>query len=303
MAVAAALQFSPGLSIAYPLSLSAYTLYSFVLAARGGEQTGAFGLLALFLDVVVFLVLVNTGTGTFIWLPAIFYLCLLSEAVVLYRPPEVIVVVAICVVFCAVAPLKEGRVLIRTVVVAGTTACAFSINRHRLKTRIQELWNELAAVREEAQKAREAERMRIASDFHDGPLQSFISLQMRLEILRKVLERDCQSGMEDLTQLQSLAQTQVRELRAFVRSMRPMEVDGANLYAAARRITETFEKESGVPVTFTGGSKVLALPQVNATEILQIAQRSAAQRPEARQRHPRGGFDGKSGTGARNMRR
>src|ERR1039458_8608806 len=44
----------------------------------------------------------------------------------------------------------------------------------------------------------ERERQRIASDFHDGPLQSFISLQMRLEILRKLLERDFGTGMDDL---------------------------------------------------------------------------------------------------------
>ena len=52
-----------------------------------------------------------------------------------------------------------------------------------------------------AEKAREEESQRIAADFHDGPLQSFISLQMRLEILRKLFERDTQAGMQDLKQL------------------------------------------------------------------------------------------------------
>ncbi len=77
----------------------------------------------------------------------------------------------------------------------------------------------------------EDERQRIASDFHDGPLQSFISLQMRLEILRKLLTRDIAAGMEDLRQLQILAQQQTRDLRSFLNSMRPVDMDGANIVA------------------------------------------------------------------------
>ena len=45
-------------------------------------------------------------------------------------------------------------------------------------------------IRSQAEGAREAERQRIAADFHDGPLQSFISFQMRLEIIKKLLARD-----------------------------------------------------------------------------------------------------------------
>ena len=41
--------------------------------------------------------------------------------------------------------------------------------------------------RSEAELAREQERQRIAADFHDGPLQSFIGFQMRLEIIRKLM--------------------------------------------------------------------------------------------------------------------
>jgi signal transduction histidine kinase len=112
--------------------------------------------------------------------------------------------------------------------------------------------------------------MRIASDFHDGPLQSFISLQMRLEILRKLLDRDINAGMEDLRQLQALAKSQIRDLRAFLHSMRPVDVDGANLEATARRTAETFQKESGIPVTFLGTNTPVGLPQEMTTEVLQM---------------------------------
>ena len=91
---------------------------------------------------------------------------------------------------------------------------------------------------------------------------------MRLEILRKLLERDFDAGMQDLKQLQSLAQSQVRDLRAFIHSMRPADVDGGNLIAAIRRIAEMFQKESGIPVTFAAPSKPVGMPQEMTKELL-----------------------------------
>ena len=150
----------------------------------------------------------------------------------------------------------------------------------------------LAEAQKAAEKAGEAERQRIASDFHDGPLQSFISLQMRLEILRKLLDRDVDAGMEDLKQLQSLAQTQIRDLRAFVHSMRPVDVDGANLVATARRTAETFQKESGIPVTFMGTNTPGGPAAGDVPRSAADAARVPAQRAEARRRDARRGIDG-----------
>jgi signal transduction histidine kinase len=125
-----------------------------------------------------------------------------------------------------------------------------------------------------ADRARDDERQRIASDFHDGPLQTFISLQMRLEILRKVIDRDLKAGMEDLQELQRLAQTQVRDLRTFLHSMRPVDVDGASFVATARRVAESFQKESGIAVTFLGGDSPIGVPPETTTEILQMLRES-----------------------------
>jgi two-component system NarL family sensor kinase len=76
--------------------------------------------------------------------------------------------------------------------------------------------------------------------------------------------------MQDLKQLQALAQSQVRDLRAFVHSMRPADVDGGNLIVAVRRIAEMFQKESGIPVTFMGPSKPVGLAQETTQEVLAI---------------------------------
>jgi len=247
-----------------------FLAYGMVVAARHRPASGAFGLLALFGDAVFFLILAAHGNGHAVWFISVFFLYLLTEALVFYSPRELVLVVTICGVFCALAPRPELALVERVVLTTGIIAVAFSINRERLETRINRLTHELEKAREEARRAAETERQRIASDFHDGALQSFISLQMRLEILRKLLERDHNAGLSELQQLQTLAQGQVRELRAFVRSMRPVDADSGNIFAAGRRMAEHFQKESGIPVTFVGGEKPLALPQETTAEVLQM---------------------------------
>ncbi|HJT87762.1 MAG TPA: sensor histidine kinase [Bryobacteraceae bacterium] len=250
--------------------LGVYLAYSTAIAIRGRWQSGTFGLLALFGDTIFFLIVAGFGPDPLLWLASIFYLYLLTEALVFYSPLEVVVVASICAIFCAILPSADARTLEQTVIVAGVLACAFAVNKNRLKGRAEELHLQLKESQKMVQKEREAERQRIASDFHDGPLQSFISLQMRLEILRKLLERDFQSGLEDLKQLQALAQGQIRDLRAFLHSMRPVDIDGSNLVASARRAAESFQKESGIPVTFQGANAPVGLPQEASVEVLQM---------------------------------
>lgn len=252
------------------LLLGTFLAFSVALAIRSRWQSGAFGLLVLFSDTIFFLIVAGFGTGHLLWLASLFYLYLLAEALVFYTQVEVLVVVAVSALFCAVLPAAEIRFLELTVVVAGAVAVAFAINKQRQQAKVEELERQLREAQTTAQKACEQERVRIASDFHDGPLQSFISLQMRLEILRKLMERDLTAGMQDLKQLHTLAQSQVRDLRAFLHSMRPVDVEGGNLVSSARRTAELFQKESGLPVTFLGTNAPVGLPQEMSAEVLQM---------------------------------
>jgi signal transduction histidine kinase len=195
---------------------------------------------------------------------------LLSEALVFSGPVEVMVIAAGSIIFCAALPNRQGRALESMVVVAGALATGFAVYARRQNALAEDLTGKLGAALKAAEKAREEESQRIAADFHDGPLQSFISLQMRLEILRKLLERDSDAGMQDLKQLQALAQSQVRDLRTFLHSMRPVDVDGGNLVVTLRRTAESFQKESGIPVAFVSASTPVGLPPEVTMEVLQM---------------------------------
>jgi signal transduction histidine kinase len=258
------------LSSPFALFVAAFLIYAVGLAATARGNGKVLQLLRLFADTVCFLIVANHGTPETLWLASLLFLALIGEALVLFGPLEVSVVAIIGAVACAVIRGGAPYRLEPTVLALGILAIPVAAQKRRCAGALKVLERQIEEARQSAEKARELERQRIASDFHDGPLQSFISLQMRLAILRKVLDRNVSAGMQDLEELQGLAQAQVRDLRVFLHSMRPVDVDGSNLVAAARRSAESFQKESGIPVTFMGTQSPVGLPQEMTLEVLQM---------------------------------
>jgi len=274
-----------------------YLACAVMLAVRARAPHGVSGLLALIADIVYLLISAAYGGERLLWFSSVFLLYVLAEALVFFGVTEVALgdrvdfwlvttsvsrttvsffsvsvalVSAVAAAFCIALPSLPLGFLLKTIVVAGALACGAAIYKQRMTSLLATQEARAAEAEQGAEKARETERQRIAADFHDGPLQSFISLQMRLEILKKLLERDFEAGMEELLGLQSLAVAQIRDLRMFLNAMRPVDVDGANFVATARRTAESFQKESGIPVTFISSSGPIGLPQEMTAETLQM---------------------------------
>ena len=246
-----------------------FAVYALVLAARGGARNRAFGLLTLFLDTVFFLALAQYGADRSLWLASGFYVYLMLSAQGLYGTAEILLVAGISALFVLVAHHGRDTSLGQTVMVGSALGIVGGIVKAIGNARMEGLAVVAGKAQAEAATAREAERQRIAADFHDGPLQSFISFQIRLDVLRKILERDLATGLEELRQLQQLSQAQVKELRSFVRSMRPVDAE-ASLVAAIRRLADDFQKETGIAVTFVGGDKPVPVAPEISTDTLQI---------------------------------
>jgi signal transduction histidine kinase len=254
----------------FTIALGLFAATGLLAVWRPEILDGAIGLLALFIDTVFFIVLARYGAIETLWLAPLFYLYLLTAALALYSPREALLVAGVCIVFFLTPYPGSARVLRATIVVAGLFACVYSLQKRWLEGRIESLVEENMKLQDVAETAREAEGQRIAADFHDGPLQSFISFQMRLEIFRKILERDREAGLAELQQLQELSKSQVREMRSYVRNMRPLDVDGASITAATRRLVDEFQKETGIPVTFAGGERPFASPPEISTDVIQM---------------------------------
>jgi signal transduction histidine kinase len=157
----------------------------------------------------------------------------------------------------------------------GALAVVATALKYQFEERLQRLSKQSVMSRAEAMSARESERDRIANDFHDGPLQSYMSLQMRLEVARRLLERDHEKGMAELQQLQEFWQAQVADLRNFVNVIRGRnEPAPPDLGVALSYLTEAFEKESGIEVKYEPKADFSRLDGMAAVEILSLVRES-----------------------------
>jgi signal transduction histidine kinase len=257
------------------LPLAGFLLYS-IYALRRSQQTNGQPLLTLAIDTCAFLAwfaaTASAGYGGMFWiaLTTAIYLFLLSSAILNHEWPRAATVAGIGLIALCAAPANSRDSLALIAVWCAVLSTVWVLNRRYLETRLSRASRHSVMYRFEAQQAREEERQRIAADFHDGPLQSFIGLQMRLEIVKKLLARDPQLAVEELKQLQELCKSQVGELRVFVRSMRPADVEGSSLGASISRMVEQFQKDTGVSTSFFSGEYVDPAETQVSLEILQI---------------------------------
>ncbi len=193
-----------------------------------------------------------TGSTPAGWMSALDASYLFASAVLLHELSRVGLVAVVALVDSLLFTPPEEMSLVWTVVGLGSASFALAFYKRYVDRRMSSTLRHNVIIRSQAQGAREAERQRIAHDFHDGPLQSFISFQMRLEIIKKLLTRDVQAAADELRQLQDLCRSQVGELRGFVRSMRPTD-EGVSLSASLSRMVEQFQRETGISSSFVAG--------------------------------------------------
>jgi signal transduction histidine kinase len=254
--------------------LLAFIVYSLV-ALRRAMDTAGDPLLTLSVDTAAFLLWLGltarAGAGGGFWsaMAIAGYVFLLAQAVLNHTAPRAVaagglVLVELLLPFSAIASVAPA------LLGCAAVASVWFLHRYHLDRRLSHASQHNVMYRFEAQQAREDERQRIAADFHDGPLQSFIGLQMRLEILKKMLARDPRMAAEELLQLQELCRSQVGELRSFVRSMRPADVDGSSLGASISRMVEQFQKDTGISTSFLSGEYLDPSETETSLELLQI---------------------------------
>src|SRR6266566_8884078 len=103
----------------FTLAIALFAASSVFAVLRPETFEGAFGLLALFIDTVFFMVLVRYGAIETLWLAPIFYLYLLTAAIGLFGPREVVLVAGVCILFFATPYPGSANVLSTTIFVAG----------------------------------------------------------------------------------------------------------------------------------------------------------------------------------------
>jgi len=233
-------------------------------------RTGA-NLFTLCVDLVFWLLIsASAGEGEF-WLVSGFLCFLHLSATVFDRWPQAALVTIASLGFLQIVKPPFGERLLPVVALLGALSLLFSLWKRSLERGLYHASSQTVQARQEAGRARESERERIAAAFHDGPLQIFVAVQVRLEVVRKLLERDTTRGLKELSELQKLFQSQVAELRSFVRTMRS-EGDHGTLGDGVRRLVEAFRKDTGIQASYASGGAVLGPNSAAVAELLLLVQ-------------------------------
>ncbi len=119
-------------------------------------------------------------------------------------------------------------------------------------------------------RAIEAERSRIARDLHDGILQTLLSIEIQLDVLRRRLPATPEQAASSIANLQQTVKNEGAELRKTVTDLRPLRVQSADLVDLMRGFAERYRNESTVALDLLIDSAQLRAPDRVCREIFQI---------------------------------
>ncbi|MBU3126181.1 sensor histidine kinase [Clostridium tagluense] len=95
--------------------------------------------------------------------------------------------------------------------------------------------------------AQENERRRISRDIHDGPAQHIASIIMKADICKKVIQKDLDEGLKELSDLKESVKVALKEIRSIIFDLRPMTLDDLGLNKtieqAVKSISEDFSMD------------------------------------------------------------
>jgi signal transduction histidine kinase len=119
-------------------------------------------------------------------------------------------------------------------------------------------------------RAIEGERSRISRDLHDGILQTLLSIEIQLDVLRRKVGASPDQAVASLGNLQQTVKNESAELRHMVTDLRPLRVQSADLYDLMRGFAERFRNDSTLALDLLIDSADLHAPDRVCREIFQI---------------------------------
>jgi signal transduction histidine kinase len=116
-----------------------------------------------------------------------------------------------------------------------------AIQNSRLYQDLADEKNRMVEVQEEARK-------KLARDLHDGPTQSVSAIAMRVNLARRMIERDPKAAADELTKIEDLARRTTKEIRHMLFTLRPLVLESQGLVAALQAMAEKMKETYGQDV-------------------------------------------------------
>ncbi len=247
-----------------------FAAYSIVLLIWHSARLPGSHLLRLYSGALFFFLFASFGESRPLLLLSALFVYVMLSAIVAHEWWDPFIVAGASIEYLVVARPPDAAYLWYVILPSGVLGCFLALIKRRVERHCDGQAREVEALRAGIKTAREAERQRIAGDFHDGPLQGIVGLQMRLEVLRRIFERDPSTGLRELRSIQDLLKEQIVEARVFLRGMREVQSDESGLSASVGRIIADFQKDSGIPTSLDGDVRGDGIAPEAVTEILQI---------------------------------
>lgn len=110
------------------------------------------------------------------------------------------------------------------------------------------LYQELADEKERITEVQEEARKKLARDLHDGPTQSVAAMAMRVNLARRMIDRDSNAAKEELEKIEELARRTTKEIRHMLFTLRPLVLESQGLKAALQAMADKMKETYGQDV-------------------------------------------------------
>jgi len=100
------------------------------------------------------------------------------------------------------------------------------------------LYQDLLEEKERMVEVHEEARKKLARDLHDGPTQSVAAMAMRINLTRRMFDKDAKSAIDELVRIEDLAHRTTKEIRHMLFTLRPLILESQGLTAALKSMAE-----------------------------------------------------------------
>ena len=115
------------------------------------------------------------------------------------------------------------------------------------------------------------ERARVARELHDTAIQSLISIEMQVDVLRRRASGD--SGLAaELERIQDLLRQEVLNLRELMQTMRPVDIGPNQFLDFIAQLVERFSRDTGVSARFLSELQEVTMPAATCRELARVVQ-------------------------------
>jgi signal transduction histidine kinase len=116
-------------------------------------------------------------------------------------------------------------------------------------------------------RVRAQERLRLAHEMHDGLLQSLISVEMQMDLLRRRSASDSQSVAQELRRLQQLLHHEILGARSLMEQLKLTEMSPQQMLNVMSEMVARFRRETGIAAALVCESEPVDLPPHVCREI------------------------------------